>query len=429
MTPTTPRDPQSVPAAENLLARWIGLDPDTVGSASIARAVRARMEALGVDDPAAVVERAGSDTAERDQLVEEVVVGESWFFRDPQVFTFVGRFAATLAALPGRRPIRVLSAPCAGGEEPFSIAMGLLDAGLAPDQFTIDALDISHAALERARLARYSANAFRNADCSFRERWFRREGQASVLDDAIRRQVRFTWGNLLDGSFVAAGLDAGRGPYDIVFCRNLLIYLTAEARARAEAVLDRLIAADGLLVVGAAEPPILKGDWIPAGASSIFALRRGVRATSTAAVSTPAPTPPRRPRPASTAPALPVPHAVPSPGSSTEAAALRPLDDVLREAGALANARRLSDALALCDAHARQASPSPQLFFLMGMLHQSAGDLDRAEGCFHKTLYLDAAHDEALLALALLAGQRGDAAMAEKYKQSAARILARKAAP
>ena len=429
MTPTTPRDPQSVPAAENLLARWIGLDPDTVGSASIARAVRARMEALGVDDPAAVVERAGSDTAERDQLVEEVVVGESWFFRDPQVFTFVGRFAATLAALPGRRPIRVLSAPCAGGEEPFSIAMGLLDAGLAPDQFTIDALDISHAALERARLARYSANAFRNADCSFRERWFRREGQASVLDDAIRRQVRFTWGNLLDGSFVAAGLDAGRGPYDIVFCRNLLIYLTAEARARAEAVLDRLIAADGLLVVGAAEPPILKGDWIPAGASSIFALRRGVRATSTAAVSTPAPTPPRRPRPASTAPALPVPHAVPSPSSSTEAAALRPLDDVLREAGALANARRLSDALALCDAHARQASPSPQLFFLMGMLHQSAGDLDRAEGCFHKTLYLDAAHDEALLALALLAGQRGDAAMAEKYKQSAARILARKAAP
>jgi chemotaxis protein methyltransferase WspC len=194
-------------------------------------------------------------------------------------------------------------------------------------------------------------------------------------------------------------------------------------------VLDRLIAADGLLVVGAAEPPILKGDWIPAGASSIFALRRGVRATSTPAVSAPAPTPPRRPRPASTAPARPVPHADPSPGSSTEATALRPLDDVLREAGALANARRLSDALALCDAHARQAGPAPQLFFLMGMLHQSAGDLDRAEGCFHKTLYLDAAHDEALLALALLAGQRGDAAMAEKYKQSAARILARKAAP
>ncbi|NDC54499.1 MAG: hypothetical protein EBZ74_09485 [Planctomycetia bacterium] len=65
----------------------------------------------------------------------------------------------------------------------------------------------------------------------------------------------------------------------------------------------------------------------------------------------------------------------------------------------------------------------------MGILHQSAGDPDRAEGCFHKTLYLDATHDEAALALALLAAQRGDTAMAEHYRQSAARILARKEAP
>ena len=70
--------------------------------------------------------------------------------------------------------------------------------------------------------------------------------------------------------------------------------------------------------------------------------------------------------------------------------------------------------------------PSPELFFLMGMLHQSAGDLDRAEGCFHKTLYLDGGHEEALLALALVARQRGDLAMAEQYRQSAARALARK---
>jgi chemotaxis protein methyltransferase WspC len=65
----------------------------------------------------------------------------------------------------------------------------------------------------------------------------------------------------------------------------------------------------------------------------------------------------------------------------------------------------------------------------MGMIHQAAGDLDRAEACFHKTLYLDAAHDEALLALALLATQRGDTRMADTYRQSAARALARKAAP
>ena len=63
----------------------------------------------------------------------------------------------------------------------------------------------------------------------------------------------------------------------------------------------------------------------------------------------------------------------------------------------------------------------------MGMLHQSGGDLDRAEGCFHKTLYLDASHEEALLSLALIAAQRGDHAMADMYRQSATRAFARKA--
>ena len=276
MTRTPRRDRGPAATAEQLLSRWIGLDPDTIGPPAIARAVRTRMEALGLDDPAAAVDRAGADPTERDRLIEEVVVSESWFFRDPQVFAFVCRFAATRAALPGRGPIRILSVPCAGGEEPYSMAMGLLDAGLAPDQFSIDAVDISTAALERARLGRYSANAFRNADLAFRDRWFRREGSAAVLDERVRGAVRLARANILDDGFVAEAVASGRAPYDVVFCRNLLIYLTPEARDRVTAALERLVATDGLLVLGAAEPPIIRGDWIPAGDSSVFALRRGV---------------------------------------------------------------------------------------------------------------------------------------------------------
>jgi chemotaxis protein methyltransferase WspC len=102
---------------------------------------------------------------------------------------------------------------------------------------------------------------------------------------------------------------------------------------------------------------------------------------------------------------------------------------VLEEAGRLANERRHLEALAVCDRARLRLAPAPELFFLMGVLHQSLGDLDRAEGCFHKTLYLDAAHEEALLALALVAQRRGDLRMAETYRQSAARALARKGAP
>jgi len=305
------------------------------------------------------------------------------------------------------------------------MAMGLLEAGLGPERFSIDAVDISAAAIDRARRARYSANAFRNADLTFRDRWFRREGAAAVLDESVRGLVRFARANILDEAFVTEALAPGHLSYDVVFCRNLLIYLTPEARGRVTTALDRLVAADGLLVLGAAEPPIIKGDWIPAGDTSVFALRRGVHAARgvepprrTPPAAPPRPAPPRGSRPAATPPSAEPP-----------AARGRTLEEVLCEAGSLANARRFGAALALCEAHAREAGPAPELFFLMGILHQSAGDPDRAEACFHKTLYLDAGHDEALLALALLAAHRGDASMAEKYRQSAARALARKAAP
>ncbi len=404
-----------VAAVEAVLRDWIGLDVTTIGTTAVERAIRTRMAAAGVADVAAYAARVRSDAGERDLLVEEVVVGESWFFRDRQVFEFVADFVVTRAGLPGRGPVRILCAPCAGGEEPYSVAMALLDAGLTPAQFTIDAVDVSRVALARAARGRYSANAFRNADRSFCDRWFTADGSGAVLAAPVRDCVVFSQANVVDESFTA-----GRAAYDVIFCRNLLIYLTAEARGRVEAALDRLLTRDGVVVLGAAEPPILKGDWLPAGATAVFAMRRGVRPVAPPAVPTARAASRRRPPPAPPRP----PAAVAPPAEEPPPA----LADVLAEAGALANQQRHAEALELCDRCRQQLAPAPELFFLMGMLHQAAGDLDRAEGCFHKTLYLDATHDEALLALALLATRRGDPRMAEKYRQSAARVLARKEA-
>lgn len=397
---------------EDQLRRWIGLDAATVGPASLQRAAQARIQALGLDSPAALAARIRDDPAERDLLVEEVVVGESWFFRDPQVFSFLAEFATTLVRLPGRSPIRILSAPCAGGEEPYSAAMALLDAGLKPAEFTIDAVDVSRAALGRAARGRYSANAFRNADLSFRDRWFHPDGGSAVIDDVVRACVRFSWANVVDPGFAA-----GRGPYDFIFCRNMLIYLTTEARRRVEDVLDGMLAPDGILVLGAAEPPILKGHWVPAAPLSVFAMRHGTRSFHEPPSGKTVPSRAGPSRVAAREPPAPPPANAPT----------YVLEDVLREAESLANARRLAEALDLCERARRALPPSPELFFLMGMLHQSTGDLDRAEGCLHKTLYLDADHEEALLALALIATRRGEARMAETYRQSAARVLARKA--
>ena len=432
------RHPATSRAAEAVLRDWIGLDVESIGRAAIDRAREATLEAEGNGDDESVAVRLAGDAALRDRLVEEVVVAESWFFRDPQVFDMLRRHAVARAAEPGRGPLRILCVPCAAGEEPFSAAIALIDAGVEPTRFVIDAFDVSRAGLARARTAAYSANAFRGADLTFRDRWFQATGSSWTPVGAVRDAVRFDWGNLLDDAFLPEA-----AAYDVVFCRNLLIYLTGDARRRAERVLDRLLADDGLLVLGAAEPPILKGRWVPAAATSMFTLRRGP-------VPAPAPTPPPYPPGGGRRPAVPARSRAPMPRQTdrdrgTEPPAPPPADaaplpaaapvvpaaalaDVLREAGALANAGRHDDAIRLCQRHERDAGPAAELSFLLAMLHQATGDTDRAEACLHKTLYLDADHDEALLSLALAATRRGDRALAERYRQSASRVLARKEA-
>lgn len=400
-------------SAEKFLERWIGLDPQILGSNAIAHAVRVRMEARGESDEETFLACLARDATEQGRFIDEVVVPESWFFRDAHVFHVVRQLAATCAATPGQTPLRILSVPCAAGEEPYSVAMVFLEAGLSADQFRIDAADVSHAALRRAAAASYSANAFRGDDVSFRDRWFRAQGAAAVLDESVRKLVHFSWGNLLDESFAA-----DNPPYDIVFCRNLLIYLTAEARCRVEQTLDRLLAPDGLLMLGAAEPPILRGSWVPVSGNAAFALRRGTRTTNGFPV--PPVIPPLMQRPTVTA-------ALQQSGPDSPVAPIPPTgDDLLREAHALANAGRHADAMEACRRQQQAAGPSAQVFFLMGMLHQAAGDLERAEACLHKTLYMDPTHDEAFLALAVVATQRGDHQMAEHYRQSVARVRSRK---
>ena len=436
----------TVRSVEALLREWIGLDAQTLGSAAIERAVRMRMQAIGTPDEHDFLVRLGSDVAQRDQLIEEVVVPESWFFRDPHVFDFICRSVAEIAVRPGRGPVRVLCVPCASGEEPYSRAMALLDAGLAASQFHIDAVDVSHAALSRAAAGRYSVNAFRAADLSFRERWFRADDTCAVLDERVRQSVHFAWGNLLDASFAAE-----QSPYDFIFCRNVLIYLTTDARRRVEATIDRLLTADGLLVLGAAEQAIMKGPWRPAASHSMFTLHRGSPTpsrTSAADVvdglrdsATVRPIRARSALPAASRPATAwlaaahgdEPKGVPKTLTTAAVEDLPTgpgdLETILSEASSLANAGRNTEALEVCLRHKQQAGSSAALCFMMGMLHQSVGDLDRAEVCLQRTLYLDASHEEALLALALVASQRGTGSLAEQYRQTAARVRARKGTP
>lgn len=215
------------------LQERIGLDSTSVGIAMIERAVRQRCtvaQARDLDDYWLMLQQSAP---EQQALIEAVIVPETWFFRYPESFTALARLAsARLGELNGARPLRILSLPCSTGEEPYSIAMTLLDAGIASHQFNVEGIDVSPHSIERARRGLYGRNSFRGARLDFRERHFTVQAEDYLLSEQVRKQVQLRVGNVLDPALLAGG-----ATYDFVFCRNLLIYFDVPTQQRVFGVL------------------------------------------------------------------------------------------------------------------------------------------------------------------------------------------------
>jgi Methylase of chemotaxis methyl-accepting proteins len=216
---------KSLPLIADKLKAVMGLDMATVGSSLIERVVRERMAALGIADDGHYLARLQGSAAELQALIELAVVPETWFFRDREAIFAVARLARERLLAQPDVPVRILSLPCSTGEEPYSVAMALLEAGVMPSQFVIDAYDIRTRSLEIAAAGVYGRNSFRGQALGFRDRHFMTVEQGWQLEEAIRRQVRFAPGNLL-----APDLLRQAAPYDFIFCRNVLIYFEREVQ-------------------------------------------------------------------------------------------------------------------------------------------------------------------------------------------------------
>lgn len=425
---------------ETLLRDRIGLDPASAGPGFLVRAVRARMSALGLgaEDEPRYLALLGDSEAEREALVEEVVVPESWFFRDEHPFRFLAeRLAPQWLADASLAPLRALSIPCAGGEEPYSIAITLLEAGLPPERIVVDAVDVSRRAIEAARIGRYTPNAFRARHAPVRSPFFQPVGSdVHEVDTRVKTIVQFRVGNILDDALLR-----GQPAYDAVFCRNLLIYLDQDARRQAFRNLDRFVGRGGVLFIGHADPIRLlaEGRYRLAGEARTFAYQRAaVEPASGNPGSAGAPAsrfpvrrnvgkpPAVRLTGGAAPPAMPV--AVPPSRRGDEPANRSVPFDALDEARRLADQGRHEEAAAACERTLR-IRPTAIAYTLLGMIRQAAGRSEDAEQCFERAVYLDAHHEEALLALALLAERRGNVDQAAKYRRRAERAFQEKASP
>ena len=398
---------------EHLLKSLIGLDASSLGRGAVERSLRQRLQACALDRDA-YWDLVRESPAEQRALIESVVVPETWFYRYPESFALL---TVQARALQRQRPVghtlRLLSLPCSTGEEPYSMAMALLDAGFAANEFQIDALDISQRALEQAALGRYGANAFRGDDPNIRERYFQQDTDGGQRVHArLCDMVNFQCGNILD-SFVSPT----HMGYDIVFCRNLLIYFDRTTQLRAITHLKSWLRVDGLLFAGPAEAGMLSQHGFEAlEAAHSFAFRRRP-ATRTQTVQPSAAYVPAKPRVAPPSVTTTIRHQPPIQPVQAESP---PNTDAMTGLGIIiahANAGRSGEASSACAQQLAEYGPSAELFFWWGLICDGAGETEAALRHYRKTLYLEPFHARALAHLAALLATHGDHSGAARLQQ------------
>jgi chemotaxis protein methyltransferase WspC len=404
----------------DFLKERIGLDVTSVGPAIIERAVRQRTtlsQAAHADEYWQLLQ---GSRDEQQALIEAVIVPETWFFRYPESFATLGKLARNrLNELNNMRALRILSLPCSTGEEPYSIAMALLDAGLKPHQFKVDGMDVSPLSVEKARRALYGKNSFRGQDLDYRERHFSAEQDGHRVNENVREQVRLQVGNVLDPALLAS-----EPAFDFVFCRNLLIYFDQPTQKQVFEVLKRLTHVDGVLFIGPAEGSLLgRLGMRSIGIPQSFAFSRH---------SDPHPEPLPTPKPV-TLPISPAPRSPsPLPVRNRPFSAVTPLPitrnstnpdaaTLLANIAALANEGKSAEARAACEQYLRSHEPVAQVFYWLGLLSDVAGLTLEAQGFYRKALYLEPQHPEALMHLAALLQAQGDSAGARRLQERAAR--------
>jgi chemotaxis protein methyltransferase CheR len=186
------------------------------------------------------------------KVVDILTTNETYFFRErSQLSALVEEIVPGMLSrqLTSRRPISIWSAGCSSGEEPFSVAMMGMEAGLVPGRdFRVYASDISRAVLNRARRGVYREASFREADESTRRRYFAQKDGLTRISDSVKRHVDFVHMNLLDSSKVSL-----LGTMDVILCRNVIIYFDLETKKRVMKTFHDKLRPGGYLLLGHSE--------------------------------------------------------------------------------------------------------------------------------------------------------------------------------
>ncbi|GMR07744.1 MAG: protein-glutamate O-methyltransferase CheR [Gammaproteobacteria bacterium] len=406
---------------EKILYERIGLNISSVGENVVDIALRSRMKAIQCESLSSYADILEQSEDEVNELIETVVIPETWFFREITAYEVLKDYTDRHLLQSGGK-LRILSLPCSTGEEPYSIAMTLIDGNIPCDKFHVDAVDISRDSLSIARNADYGHHSFRGVDNSLVKRHFHKHAGHYQLNDNIRKSVSFVQDNILSGDF-----HTHRDQYDVIFCRNLLIYFDQETKRKAFLNLEKVLKPGGILFLGPAESGSVPEDlFLPVYDIGAFSFIHSNEVEKQIPEATPAQNVARigiRKLPEIAA----EPAAKPFADIRIEKILVNDendaaVNDDLAKAVALANEGDLEQAESLCKEAMSASGDTSEAFYLLGIIYHARNDINMAESCFRKALYLDPQHYDALINLSIIAGSHGDAAQANSLKIRALRV-------
>ncbi|HBG06508.1 MAG: hypothetical protein A2075_00615 [Geobacteraceae bacterium GWC2_58_44] len=389
-----------------------------------------------------------------------LTVGESYFFRDPQSFKAVETeiLPRLLSSRRGKdQQLRIWSAGCSSGEEPYSLA--ILLHRMLPDleqwRVTILGTDINPAALRHGTAGVYGKWSFRGTPPWLKSLYFTaaEEGRFRVIEP-VRRLVSFEYLNLAEDSYPS--LFTNTNAMDLIFCRNVLMYFTREMVRTVVAKLYRSLVEEGCLVVGPVE--YWQESYQPLQAVSFdtvtFFRKRGGEPEATQEPASPAPQE-RAPVPTEPAARLPRrPEGRPLGGGQASSVTAQPLyetaaqfyrqglypqavalltglsgrEEISLEAitmliKAQANQGKLSEAMSLCEEALKGNKLDPALHHLRAEILQEQGEVEEARASLERAIYLDPQLVLAHFALGNLALWGGRKEKARKHFQNALELL------
>ena len=384
--------PQHIAALRDLVAEYCGVYLDDTRLATLEAAARRRADFLRQPPPIYVAAlRARRDPLELQQLAELLLNHETQFFRNrPHMDALRTEVLPALhQRLPPGLPLRIWSAGCSTGEEPYSIAIAALEAlgDPPPRPIEIWATDLSESALARARAGTYRGRTLANLSAQQRTRFFERRGDGLAIGPAVRRLVRFEQLNLLDPFPPQA-----RGLH-IIFCQNVTIYFQVRT---CRALMERFYHAldeGGTLFLGFSETLWNIFDrfrWREVAGTYVY-VKRSERQE-----------PPRVP---------PIHGRANGPRAAARRSGAKPAAatgaEIVTRGRALLAAGDIQSALALFSEAPLADRHAPQILALAARAHADRGDLDLAAAEAHRALELNPLTTEAHMLIGLIYARQG----------------------